>query len=102
MVRNILNLESAICDSAAVQQEPRAGRTFPALFVLERVAHQTYAFFAFVCGSSSVRWISCLDVNIMVDVSMLRTAEEAKMRLPLRYPLPPSELIALVALIGLD
>ena len=24
----------------------------------------------------------------MVDVPMLRTAEEAKMRLPLRYPLP--------------
>ena len=44
---------------------------------------QTYAFFAFVCGSSSVRWVSCLDVNIMVDVPMLRTAEEAKMRLPL-------------------
>ena len=44
-----------------------------------------YAFCAFVCGSSSVRGVSCLDVNIMVDV--LRTAEEAKTRLPLRYPL---------------
>ena len=52
----------------------------------ERVA-QTYAFFAFVCGSSGVHGISCLDVNIMVDVPMLRTAEEAKLRLPLRYPL---------------
>ncbi len=48
---------------------------------------QTYAFLAFVCGSSSVDGISCLDVNIMVAVSMLRTAEEAKLRLPLmRYP----------------
>jgi hypothetical protein len=40
----------------------------------------------FVCGFSSVRGISCLDVNI-IDVSMLRTAGEAKVRLPLHYPL---------------
>jgi len=42
----------------------------------QRVAQtQTYAFFAFVCGSSSIHGILCLDVNIMVDVPMLRTAE---------------------------
>jgi hypothetical protein len=45
----------------------------------ERVA-QTYAFFAFVWGSSSVHGVSCLDANIMVDVPMLRTAEEGKRR----------------------
>jgi hypothetical protein len=52
---------------------------------LEWVA-QTYAFLAFVCGSSSVQGVSCLDTNIMVDVRMLRTAEEGKMRPPPRYP----------------
>ena len=52
--------------------------------VAERVA-QTYAFFAFVCGSSSVHGISRLHVNIMVYVFMLRTAEEGKVRLPPRY-----------------
>jgi len=52
---------------------------------MKRVA-QRYVFFAFLCGSSSVHGISCWDANIMVDVSMLRTAEEAKLRLPLRYP----------------
>lgn len=36
---------------------------------------QTYAFFAFVCGSSSVHVMLFLDVNIMVDVPMRRTAE---------------------------
>ena len=59
----------------------------------ERVA-QTYAFLAFVCGSSSVRGMSCLDVNIVVDVSMLRTAEEGKLRLPPRYPLSVAERLA--------
>ena len=44
---------------------------------------QTRALFAFVCGSSYARGISCVVVNIMVYVSMLRTAEVAEMRLPL-------------------
>jgi hypothetical protein len=46
---------------------------------------QMHAFFAFVCGSSSVHRGSCLDLKIMVDVPMLRTAEEAEVRLPPRY-----------------
>jgi hypothetical protein len=45
----------------------------------ERVA-QMYAFFAFVCGSSSVHGGSYLDAYIIVDVPMLRTAEEVKWR----------------------
>ena len=59
----------------------------------ERVA-QTYASFAFVSGSSSVHESSCLGVNIVVAVSMLRTAEEAKLRLPLRYPLCASSQLS--------
>jgi hypothetical protein len=46
----------------------------------ERVA-QTYAFFAFVCGSSPS------GINKYVYVLMLRTAEEGKRRPPPRYPL---------------
>ena len=46
---------------------------------------QRYAFFAFLCGSSPVQKISCFVINAVVHVSMLRTAEEAKRRLPLRY-----------------
>ena len=61
----------------------------------------TYAFWAFVSGSSSVRGISCLDVNILVDVPMLRTAEEAKLRLPLmRYPLSQGYLLIPVLDLG--
>ena len=58
--------------------------------VLSGVA-QTYAFLAFVCGSSCVHGDSCVDVNSTVDVSMLRTADEGKRRLRPRYPLalPP-------------
>ena len=47
---------------------------------------QRCAFFAFLCGLSSVHGVSCLVAGIVFDISMLRTAEEAKLRLPLRYP----------------
>jgi hypothetical protein len=55
-----------------------------------------YAFFAFVCGSLCVHGILYLDVNIMVGVSMLRTAEEGKLRLPPRYLLEPGNCAAYV------
>ena len=49
---------------------------------------QTYAFWAFVCASSGVQWISCLGTKIAVNVSMLRTAEETRGRLPPRLSSP--------------
>ena len=48
---------------------------------------QTYAFLAFVCGSSCIHGVSSLDTKTTVDVSTLRTAEEARRWLPPRYPL---------------
>ncbi len=48
---------------------------------------QTHAFLAFVCSSSSVHGISCLEVIILEDVAILRTAEEGKVRPPPCYPL---------------
>jgi hypothetical protein len=42
---------------------------------------QTYAFLAFVCGSSCVHGVSCLDAKITVDVSMLRTLERGSAEL---------------------
>jgi len=45
-----------------------------------------HASFAFLCASSCSRGIPYLGANIMVDVAMLRTAEEARLRLPLRCP----------------
>ena len=36
-------------------------------------------------GTSPVHEVSCFVINAVVDVSMLRTAKEAKLRLPLRY-----------------
>jgi hypothetical protein len=38
-------------------------------------------------GPSPVHGISYFHTDAMVDVSILRTAEEAKRQLPLRYPL---------------
>jgi len=54
-------------------------------FDLQSGVAQRHAFFAFLCGSSPVHGVSCFVINAVVDVSMLRTAEEAKLRLPLRY-----------------
>jgi len=48
------------------------------------VAHR-YAPFAFLRGSSPAHEVPCFVFPAVVDVSMLRTAEEAKLRLPLRY-----------------
>lgn len=60
---------------------------FPGAFALYywKLVAQTYPFFGFVCASSPVDLISCLNVNIMVDVAMLRTAEEGILRPPPRY-----------------
>ena len=48
-----------------------------AAFPYERVA-QTHAFLAFVCDSSSVHGVSCLDVKILVDIPMLKARRKAK------------------------
>jgi len=58
-------------------------------FMYSKRVGQTYALFAFVCGSSPS------GINRYVYVIMLRTAEEGKPRPPPRYPLAEIEYVRL-------
>ncbi len=64
----------------AVLPETSAKWTYGLKERLNSGVAQRYAPFAFLCDSSPAHEVSCFVFHAVVDVSMLRTAEEAELR----------------------